>query len=139
MDAKAGAVVDAWALLAFLRREGEAGAVVRRHLRRAAAGNLRLVMNLVNLCEVYYRLVQLLGRELADDRLRMIRRLPIAWAPVKESLALEAGLLKAAHSMALGDAFAVATARLEGVALLTGDPEILALPREVVRIVRLAR
>jgi uncharacterized protein len=139
MGKDAAAVVDAWALLAFLRREGEAGATMRRYLRRAAAGNLRLLMNLVNLCETYYRLVQVLGRPEADERLRLIRRLPIAWVPVREALAVEAGLVKAAHRMALGDAFAVATARLERAALLTGDPEVLALPREFVRVVRLAR
>lgn len=37
------------------------------------------------------------------------------------------------------DAFAVATARLEHGTILTGDPESLALPREVVRVVKLER
>jgi predicted nucleic acid-binding protein len=38
---------------------------------------------------------------------------------------LEAARLKAAMPMALGDCFAVATAAAHGLALLTGDPEIL--------------
>ncbi len=41
-------VLDAWAVLAFLQREGQAAVSVRRLLRRAARGNARLVMNVVN-------------------------------------------------------------------------------------------
>ena len=37
------------------------------------------------------------------------------------------------------DAFAVATARVEDGAVITSDPEILALPRDVVRVVKLVR
>ena len=43
------AVVDAWALLAFLRGEGQAARSMRRYLRRARTGNLRLLLNLINL------------------------------------------------------------------------------------------
>ncbi len=38
---------------------------------------------------------------------------------------LEAAQIKAAHSVAYADAFAVATAVAHGATLLTGDPEIL--------------
>jgi hypothetical protein len=38
---------------AFLQREGQAWTVVRRLLRRAVRGNVRLVMSVVNLGEVY--------------------------------------------------------------------------------------
>jgi predicted nucleic acid-binding protein len=38
---------------------------------------------------------------------------------------IAAARLKAAMPMALGDCFAVATAAAHGLALLTGDPEIL--------------
>lgn len=132
-------VVDAWAALAFLRREAPAEAVVRRHLRRAAAGNVRLLMNLVNLAEVHCRTVQLAGEERAADWLRLFRQLPIAMVPVREPVALEAGRIKALHRLSLADAFAVATARAEDAAVLTGDPEIVALPRSLVRVVRLER
>ena len=63
-------VLDAWAVLAFLQREGPAAVVVRRLLRRAARRNVRLRMNVVNLGEVYYRLIQTAGAERADIRLQ---------------------------------------------------------------------
>jgi uncharacterized protein len=139
MSAGSVAVVDTWAALAFLRKEGSADKIMRRYLRRAERGTARLLMNLVNLGELYYRMIQLVGLEAADERLRLFKRLPIELIPVRESLALEAGRVKAKHRLSFADAFAVATARIEGAGVLTGDPEIVALPREVVRVIALRR
>lgn len=133
------AVVDSWAALAFLRKGGSADTTMRRYLKRADSGNVRLLMNLVNLGEVYYRMIQLAGVEDADERLRLFRKLPIEMVPVREPLAMEAGRIKAQHPISFADAFAVATARVEHGSILTGDPEILALPRDVVRVVKLER
>lgn len=139
MSAGAVAVVDAWAVLALLRREGQAALTMRRYLKRAQSGNLRLLMNVINLGEAYYRMVQLAGEARAAEGLRRVRRLPLSIVPARESLVLEAAQLKARHRISYADAFAVATARAEGAAVLTGDPEILALPRGVVRVTRLVR
>jgi len=54
---------------------------------------------------------------------------------VREPLVLEAGRVKAAHPVSYADALAVATARLEHAPVVTGDPEIIALPRSFVRFV----
>ncbi|MFZ5469108.1 MAG: type II toxin-antitoxin system VapC family toxin [Myxococcota bacterium] len=139
MSVGSAAVVDSWAALAFLLREGAADVTMRRFIKRADAGNLRLLMNLVNLGEVYYRMAQMVGEATATEGLRRIRKLPIEMIQVREPLVMEAARLKAQHRIAYADAFAVATARLESAAVLTGDPEILALPRAVVRVVRLDR
>jgi uncharacterized protein len=139
MSARSVAIVDTWAALAFLRKEGSADTTMRRYLKRADTGNVRLLMNLVNLGELYYRMIQLTGADDADERLRLLRKLPIEMIPVREPLALEAGRIKARYRLSFADAFAVATARVEGGTVLTGDPEILALPREVVRVTKLER
>ena len=68
----------------------------------------------------------------------MLRKLPLELIAAREQLVLEAGLIKAAHRVSYADAFAVATARLEGGTLLTGDPEVHVLPREVVTVTKLA-
>jgi hypothetical protein len=57
----------------------------------------------------------------------------------RETLVMAAALLKAKHAMSYADAFAVATARAERGILVTGDPEILSLPRSVVRTRRIER
>jgi predicted nucleic acid-binding protein len=46
-------------------------------------------------------------------------------------LILEAARIKADHRLSYADAFAVATAERHRLPLLTGDPELLALEREV--------
>jgi predicted nucleic acid-binding protein len=65
-------------------------------------------MNVVNLGEVYYRLILTAGAEQADARLRRFRRLPIDVLPVREALALSAAKIKAAHPISYADAFAIA-------------------------------
>ena len=132
-------VLDAWAALAFLQREGRAAVIVRRLLRRAVRGNVRLTMSVVNLGEVYYRLIQIADEQQADARLQRFRRLPIEMLPAREALTLNAARIKAVHPISYTDAFAVATARNENARLATGDPEILALPRAVVSVMSLQR
>jgi len=133
------AVVDAWAALALLRGEQPAERVMRRFLRRAFSGNLRLLMSLINLGEVYYRVHRIAGEIGAAEGLRRLRRLPIEIVAAREAVVMEAARLKAGHPISYADAFAVATARLARARVLTGDPEIIALPRDVVRVVRLER
>ena len=57
---------------------------MRRLLQRARAGNLRLLLNLVNLGEVYYRLIQIAGQSAADEHLARLRAAP--FEPVKPVL-----------------------------------------------------
>jgi predicted nucleic acid-binding protein len=51
--------------LAFLRAEEPGATVMRRYLRRAQSGSFRLLLNVVNLGEVFYRLLQLTNETLA--------------------------------------------------------------------------
>ena len=133
------AVADSWALLAMLRGEQPAAGLMRRYLRRTIAGNLQLLVNVINLGEVYYRIAHAAGEDRADAEIRNLRELPIEIVPARDSLVFEAARIKARHPLSYADAFAVATARIAGTPLLTGDPEILALPKGVVRVRRLDR
>jgi len=108
-------------------------------LRRSGSGSLRLLLNWINLGEVYYRIAQIRGFEGADKALDLIRDLPLELYPIRERLVLEAARLKAEHAISYADAFAVATARLERGYVITGDPEILNLPGNVVAARRLTR
>ncbi|HSS50314.1 MAG TPA: hypothetical protein VLX28_15360 [Thermoanaerobaculia bacterium] len=85
MSAGNVAVVDSWAILAFLRAEEPGAAVMRRYLRRAQSGNLRLLLNVVNLGEVFYRLLQLTNETQAEERLDQVKALPIDIVPARES------------------------------------------------------
>jgi predicted nucleic acid-binding protein len=133
------AVVDAWAVLALLQGEAPAAFQLRRYLRRARAGSLRLLLNWVNLGEVYYRVARKRGLDTADETLKAVRALPLELYPARDKLVLEAARLKGSFAISYADAFAVATARAEGGPVLTGDPEIVSLPRRVVAVRRLER
>jgi predicted nucleic acid-binding protein len=73
------------------------------------------------------------------EALAIVRSLPVEVVPVRESLVLQAARIKARHVVSYTDAFVVATAQAHGAFVLTGDPEILALPRAVVPVRRLDR
>jgi predicted nucleic acid-binding protein len=89
--------------------------------------------------EVYYRIAQLRGQDEALEALALIRALPLDIFPVRERLVLEAARLKLEYPLSYADAFAVATARLANGPVITGDPEILGLPRGVVAVRQLGR
>ncbi|MEO7354199.1 MAG: type II toxin-antitoxin system VapC family toxin [Gemmatimonadales bacterium] len=112
--------LDSWAILAWL--DGEEPAFSR--LEQVVP--TRPMVSWVNLVEVYYRVERDHGRAAADETLRQLRA---ALAPDLPGTArmIEAARLKARAAIALGDCFAVATAAAHGLALLTGDPEILNL------------
>lgn len=139
MSVASAVVADAWAILAYLRGEQPAGGIVRRYLRRAAGGRLRILLGVVNLGEVYYRIWQIAGESRAEQALALVRSFPIEIVVAKEDLAIEAARLKARHALPYADAFAVALGRMERAPVATGDPDILSLPRGVVGVRALSR
>lgn len=110
--------LDSWAVLRWL--EGVDPAATRVD----GVIDTRPVMSWVNLGEVFYVTMRAAGRDVADDLTDDLRRL-LALDEATPARVLEASAVKAVHSMAFADAFAVATARAHDAVLLTGDPEIL--------------
>ena len=131
-------VLDAWAALAFLQREGQAAVIVRRLLRRAVRGNVRLRMNVVNLGEVYYRTGRVQGRDQADETLEIVRRLRLKILPATDPVVLAAARFKIDHTVSYADAFAVVATLEQNGTLLTGDPELLQI-QDAVQIEKLHR
>jgi predicted nucleic acid-binding protein len=110
-----------------------------RYVNQAEAGRAKLGMNIVNLGEVLYRLIQLEGMVEAKKHVSRFRAGPVDILPAREDVVVEAAELKAEYAISYADAFAVATARRQKAMLLTGDPEILALPHAIVRTHALTR
>ena len=110
--------LDSWAVLAWL--DGEQPA----HDRVEQLVGGRPLMSWVNAVEVYYRVERDHGRSEADEVLAGLRRALELDLP-GTTMMVEAARLKAGIAIALGDCFAIATARAHGVTLVTGDPEIL--------------
>ena len=119
-------VLDSHAVLAYLQDEPGAD-IVQGLLDRARRGETTVLCSCVNAAEVYWATRRHHGAHLAERAWAALCQLPVTLVPADERVACEAGEIKAGHSLALGDAFAAATARLQDAEVVTGDPEFAAL------------
>jgi predicted nucleic acid-binding protein len=114
-------VLDACAMLAVLSNEPGADKVVAIY-KKAATGEAALVMNKLNLLEVYYGLFREYGKERADMFFEEVKQSPITINhKISDELFMEAGRLKASHKISLADSIALAEAAISGGVLLTAD------------------
>jgi len=117
-------VVDAWALLAWMRDEQPAANHVRDRLQQAEEGTIHLSMSWITAGEVYYMLARKHGPEAGEAFLTRLPSLPIRLVLPEEEDIVAAARLKSAHRLSYADAFAAALAMKENAAVITGDPEI---------------
>jgi uncharacterized protein len=116
-------VLDAWAVMAWLKGQQPAAGRVRLLLEAAERREQKLLINIVNLGEVFY--VSVKARDLAyGERVIEALRPRLTVIPATESLVMTAATLKSRHAISYADAFAAATAILRNAPLVTGDPEL---------------
>ncbi len=115
-------LLDSFAILAWIQDE-EGAQEVEDLLYGAQGGQVHLMMNIINLGEVFYRCARLQDLAFARDTLERIRLLPIKILPCPNDLVLDAAEIKANHPIAYADAFIAATALREDAQVVTGDPE----------------
>lgn len=120
-------VLDAWALMAIVRREQPAMSRVYGLLKEAEEGRFDVAMSIVNVGEVYYQVARAYGEVAADQMLAYIRRLAMTILPATDARVVAAARTKATHRLSYADAFAVAAAQELDATLWTGDPELIAL------------
>jgi len=123
-------LLDSFAMLAFLNKE-RGFEKVRSLLRAAETTSEPLLMNEINIGEVYYVTAKDRSVERAEEFLHRLETLPIL--PVSNSFAdvLEAARIKARFPISYADAFVVATAVRMNAAIVTGDPEFQSVPHLV--------
>ncbi|MDQ1317765.1 MAG: uncharacterized protein QG588_1418 [Candidatus Poribacteria bacterium] len=116
-------VLDSWAMLAWLQNEKPASEYIHNLIEPARKGEIKLLINIINFGEVYYRLLRENGENIADLFWNDFDRFPIKLVGVSKSLALIVAKLKGKYRISYADAFAVATAITNECPILTGDPE----------------
>ncbi|HEX4169737.1 MAG TPA: PIN domain-containing protein [Bryobacteraceae bacterium] len=124
-----GLVLDTWAIMAWLKGQQTAAAKVRLLLDAAEHRQGKLMMNVINLCEVFYLSVKARDMEYGQRVLENLRS-RIATISAGDELVMAAANLKARHAISYADAFAAATAMQRQVPLVTGDPEFRALAEQ---------
>ena len=119
---KKRSVLDSYAVLAWI--QDEAGAQLLEGLLYRAQGNQEdLLINMINLGEVFYRCARVKDLTFARDILEKIKLLPLKIVSCSDDLILKAAEIKAEFPIAYADALALATALREKARIVTGDPE----------------
>jgi ribonuclease VapC len=123
-------VLDSYAVLAFL--EDEPGAdMVRGLILKAEENNLKLLMSVVNLGEVWYAIARTNSIEKADQVIRDIEGLAIEIVDVDWELTRHAALYKTRGRIAYADCFAAALAKQHKAELVTGDKEFKIIENDI--------
>ena len=126
----AAKVLDSYAMMAFF--EDEPGAdLVRSLLLKAEESDLKLLMSVVNLGEVWYSIARTTSPETADQTINEIRGMAIDIVDADWGLTRQAAVFKANGNLAYGDCFAAALAKNCKAELITGDKEFKALESEI--------
>ncbi len=113
-------VLDSFALLAYLKKEGG----FEKVKRLLAAEDSQALINDMNVGETYHIIARERGPGQADYFIEVILpSMPIT--PVANALpeVIEAARIKAKYSLSYADCFAAATSYRESAPLITGDPE----------------
>jgi len=123
-------VLDSYALMAFF--EDEPGAdLVRGLLLKAEESDLKLLMSVVNLGEVWYSIARTTSTETADQYIHEIQGMAIDIVDADWGLTRQAAVFKANGKLAYGDYFAAALAKSRKAELITGYKEFKALEDEI--------
>jgi ribonuclease VapC len=124
------AVLDSYALVAFLQKESGSEKVVAL-LERAAAEGAKVLMCAPNWAEIRYIMARRFGEEGWVRLNTLLHSLPIEIVPADQALAEGAGRLKTTKRMSLADCFAAALARQRSAAVYTGDPEFKEVEEDI--------
>ncbi len=126
-------VLDAWAIMAWLKGQQPAAERVRNLLGVAARREGKLVMNIVNLGEIFYLSAKARNLAYGEHVLENLRPL-ITTESASDELVMLAATLKARHAISYADAFAAGTAILRAAPLVTGDTELRAVVAQEKRL-----
>ena len=116
-------LLDSFAMIAYLNKE-KGFEEVREVMSEAQKTGDPVLMNEINVGEVYYILFRKRGPKKADYFLwTILASLPILTVSNAFEDVVNAAKIKAEHPLSFADCFAVDTARKNNAVIMTGDPE----------------
>ncbi len=116
-------LMDSFAIISYLNEE-KGYKQVRDHMAIAQEAGEHVLMNEMNVGEVFYTLSRKRSIEDADFFLEtMLAALPIALISNSFDNVIDAARIKAEYPLSFADCFIVATAQKEDAVIITGDPE----------------
>ncbi len=115
-------LLDSFAILRWTQKE-PGWKRIKSLLESAGQKKETLYINQINLYEVYYKTIRLIGLDKAKLFLETFHLLPVNIVHPVDDLIWRSGEIKAEYPMSLADCFAVATAVEYDARIITGDPE----------------
>jgi predicted nucleic acid-binding protein len=113
--------MDACALIASVAGE-DGSANVHKMLNAAFDGDIGIIMNKVNVLEVYYDIYRTYGLGDALKFLNGIKSIPIEInSEITDDLLIEAGRFKVAYKISLADSIVLAEAKINNATIITAD------------------
>ncbi len=125
-------VLDSFAILAFLNEE-RGFDVVKRLLRQAGRGQIKLYLNEINAGECYYIIHKTRSKAAAERFLLTLQTLSIELAGNNFHDIIETARIKGDFTLSYADAFVISTARKLNALIYTGDQEF----KQVKHLVRI--
>ena len=124
-------LLDSFAMLAYLNKEKDFEKV-REAMSEAQKSGDSVLMNEINVGEVYYILFRKRGPEKAGYFIdTILESLPILMVSNGFEDVVDAAKIKAEHPLSYADCFAVASARKNNAIIMTGDPEFKKIEQTV--------
>lgn len=123
-------VLDSYAVLAFYANETGADEV-RSLFLKAAEGEIRLLMSMINLGEVWYTFNRKTSLAEADRIVEEIQGINIEIISPDWNQTRQASVYKSNGGISYADCFAASLAKLNNAQLVTGDKEFKALEKEI--------
>jgi PIN domain nuclease of toxin-antitoxin system len=114
-------ILDACALIALLSDEDGADKVATAY-NEADSNNVKIMMNVVNLLEVYYDFYRAYNKDTADEMIAHVEASKINIVnKIDKILLTEAGRIKAIYKVSLADSIVIAQTIVTDGILLTSD------------------
>jgi len=113
-------VLDACALVALLKNENGADKVAATY-KKAESGEAQIIMNRVNLLEVFYGFYRDDGKDYAEKIMAGVEKSVISISEFDKGLFYDAGRLKAFYRISLADSIVLSQAIALDAELLTAD------------------
>jgi predicted nucleic acid-binding protein len=104
---------------------------IERLVKQAAAGEIRILISIINWGEVYYVIWRNRGLAAAENVLLQIADLPIHVVNTDSELTKLAASFRVRHNLPYADGFAAALAQEQNATLVTGDRDFAPLEKSV--------
>ena len=124
-------VFDSYALITFFRNDAGADKVLKRLRELTVHKDTLGYLSTVNVGEIFGAILRKKNERAATLVLQDLNSFPLRIVDADYELAIEAARLRSRYHLTVGEAYAVGLALQKEALLITGSPNIAALPESV--------